>query len=87
MLIRGLLIDQDQSASTCDELKGSDSVHSLRRKGEPRDTTSATRQIPLGFVPVSGAVKTTFSDAVLKLAIAKPEGSKEAVQKIRISGS
>ena len=48
---------------------------------------SFRRQIPLGFVPAKGAVKATFGDGVLKLAIAKPEGSKEAVQKIKISGS
>jgi HSP20 family protein len=46
---------------------------------------SFRRRLPLGFTPVDGAVTATFKDGVLKLKVAKPEESKEAVQKIKIS--
>lgn len=46
---------------------------------------SFRRQLPLGFTPKDGAVDASFKNGVLKLKIAKPEESKEAVQKIKIS--
>jgi HSP20 family protein len=48
---------------------------------------SFRRQLPLGFTPEGGAVNATFKNGVLKLKIAKPEGSSEPVQKIKISKS
>jgi HSP20 family protein len=46
---------------------------------------SFSRQIPLGFTPKDGSVKTEFKDGVLKLHIPKPAEAKAAVQKIKIS--
>ncbi|SIS75624.1 heat shock protein Hsp20 [Roseivivax lentus] len=43
------------------------------------------RQMPLGFTPEDGAVEATFTDGVLKLKIAKPDGARNFVQKIKVN--
>ncbi|MEO1138194.1 MAG: Hsp20/alpha crystallin family protein [Pseudomonadota bacterium] len=48
---------------------------------------SFRRNIPLGFSPEQGAVKSVFADGVLKLSVKKPAAAQETVQKIDISKS
>lgn len=62
--------------------KKEDNYHLIERR-----YGSFRRQIRLGFTPDDGAVKTDFSDGVLKLHIAKPAIAKSEVKKIDIKKS
>lgn len=48
---------------------------------------SFRRHVPLGFVPDEGAVSAGYDQGVLKLTIAKPENTRNGVQKIQIDKS
>ena len=60
--------------------KKDDSYHRIERR-----YGSFRRQIPLGFLPESGAVNADFKDGILTLKIAKPAAVKSEVQQIGIN--
>ncbi len=71
-----LVLKGEKSAESEDKQK---SYHVVERR-----YGRFSRRIPLGFVPADGATKADFSNGILTIEIARPEGTQPGVQKVAI---